>query len=145
MRPAFPGFCVAPLLLVVLLALSQCRPAAQDPAPALRDADETEPVATNLVTMRDTAFDPPAIQVEIGARVRWRNQSNLTHTVTTSKMRVADPANVQSPPAAPTFHSGGIAPGQEYTRVFLVPGFYRYVCTEHEGAGMAGTILVQRR
>ena len=36
------------------------------------------------------------------------------------------------------------APGEEYTAKFDTPGEYGYYCEPHQGAGMAGKVVVNR-
>ncbi len=40
--------------------------------------------------------------------------------------------------------SGFIAGGRSFSRRFTEPGTYRYFCIPHEGAGMLGTVIVER-
>lgn len=79
------------------------------------------------VTMTQNRFSPGTVRVAAGTTVTWRNTSDIPHTVTGSG-----------------FDSGTIAPGGSYSRTFTSPGSYSYWCTPHRGAGMVGTVLVQR-
>jgi len=51
--------------------------------------------------------------------------------------------DVKLPAGVQPFDSGYLQPGQTYSRVFTVPGIYRYVCTLHEGNGMKGVVIVR--
>ena len=95
------------------------------------------------VEMGLTSFMPETIRITQGQTVQWRNTSVNEHTVTADPALVANPANVELPPGAETFHSGGLEPGATWQKTFSVPGTYRYVCLPHEQLGMTGTIVVE--
>lgn len=119
------------------LALSACGitgPAHTQPPPAGVDA---------TVTMGMSSFDPASVRIRSGQTVQWRNTSPMVHTVTADPARAANPANVQLPPGAATFHSGRIPAGAVWSYRFMAPGTYRYVCLPHERAGMIGTVVVK--
>ena len=100
------------------------------------------PMVGAVVTMDMDSFNPPIVRIRSGQIVQWRNTSLIGHTVTADPRRAANPANVQLPPGAPAFHSGGIAAGQIWSYRFFRPGTYRYVCLPHERQGMRGTVIV---
>ncbi|MGA8505841.1 MAG: plastocyanin/azurin family copper-binding protein, partial [Candidatus Sulfotelmatobacter sp.] len=52
-------------------------------------------------------------------------------------------ADVKLPSSVQPFDSGFLQPGQTFSRVFTVPGVYRYVCTLHEANGMKGVVIVR--
>jgi plastocyanin len=88
-------------------------------------------------------FLPDTVRIRAGQAVRWENGSDIVHTVTADPERAAQPSNVALPGGARPFHSGDLVPGSTYTRVFTVPGSYRYVCLPHEMAGMVGVVVVE--
>lgn len=94
------------------------------------------------VTMGMTSFNPETITINSGQTVQWRNTSLITHTVTADKSMANNPANVQLPQGAESFHSGDVEAGQVWSYTFTVPGTYRYVCLPHEQQGMIGTVVV---
>jgi len=51
--------------------------------------------------------------------------------------------DVNLPSSVQPFDSGFLQPGETYSRVFTVPGVYRYVCTLHEANGMKGVVIVR--
>ena len=119
------------------LSLSACGitgPAHTTSPPARVDA---------TVTMGMTSFNPQTIRIKSGQTVQWQNTSPITHTVTADKSMADNPANVQLPEDAQSFHSGDIEAGQVWSYTFTVPGTYRYVCLPHEQQGMVGTVIVQ--
>jgi plastocyanin len=85
------------------------------------------PVATTSVTMRNIAFNPPAIVVSPGATVTFTNEDGFGHTV--------------------VFSSGGVTSIGEFStgsRTANMPtaaGTYNYHCSLH--GGMEGTVTVQ--
>lgn len=83
------------------------------------------PLATVNVTMRDNAFDPPSITVQVGDTVVWTNGGAVAHTSTSSGV----------------WDSGFVNPGQTFSRTFSAAGTFNYVCTLH--LGMNGTVVVQ--
>ncbi|MFB6096052.1 MAG: plastocyanin/azurin family copper-binding protein [Haloferacaceae archaeon] len=103
------------------------------------------------VEMVDLAFAPEEVAVEAGTTVRWRNASNVDHTVTA----YAD----EIPADADYFASGGfdtesaaradivgglVEPGETYEHALSVPGRYGYCCLPHEGSGMVGVVRVKK-
>jgi plastocyanin len=127
-------FIFAPLVFVFTVSCFSDAPEATGP-------DDGTAAATVEMTQQVT-FSPPTVTIRVGERVRWRNTSNLIHTVTADPSLASNPANVQLPGGAAAFHSGNIQPGGEYSRTFTIAGTYRYVCIPHESGGMLGTVVV---
>jgi|GEM_PF-5967069 len=88
--------------------------------------ESVAPVATNMVSIVDNAYNPPHIVVNRGQTVTWTNNGNLPHTVTSYDR---------------LFGSGNIAPGQTYNYRFLRRGSYRYYCDYH--SNMQGIVDVR--
>ncbi|MBA3672807.1 MAG: plastocyanin [Gemmatimonadaceae bacterium] len=82
---------------------------------------------TTAVSMRGSAFDPPAIQVSPSAVVTFTNADNFAHNVTFSTGGVAA--------------SGNFSTGSRQVTMPAAPGTYGYNCTLH--GGMSGTVLVK--
>ena len=78
------------------------------------------------VEIRDSKYAPEDLVVAPGTTVRWVNQDEETHTVTST---------------TEAFKSGGLNLGDEYTHTFTAPGVYPYTCALHEF--MHGTIVVK--
>ena len=84
------------------------------------------PPTTATVTLIDESYQPPAIEVAVGATVTWENiDGDDEHTVTSS-----DGA----------FNSGVFAPGTDFEHTFDAPGTFPYFCAIHPE--MEGTITV---
>ncbi|MCH8841483.1 MAG: hypothetical protein IID61_00740 [SAR324 cluster bacterium] len=98
---------------------------------------ETTVILTNKLT-----FEKSVVQIKIGDKVRWKNTSDLVHSVTVDPELAALKENVQLPNGAETFNSGDLLPGEEFSHTFTVPGTYKYFCIPHEGAKMLGTVVV---
>ena len=85
------------------------------------------PVLTNQVEMRNTAFNPDLIQVAPGSNVTFTNNDGILHNVTFSSAAINS--------------IGSFSTGSASTVMPATPGTYDYHCTLH--AGMAGSIKVQ--
>jgi len=103
----------------------------------------TAPVAQGMVGMTDMGFVPPAITVNVGTRVVWKNSSPVIHNVVDDASKALSRVDVSLPSGARPFDSGLLQPGQSFSRVFREPGVYHYVCTLHEGSGMKGVVIVR--
>src|SRR5579859_2082930 len=103
----------------------------------------TAPVAQGTVGMTDMGFVPPAITVNVGTRVVWRNSSQVIHNVVDDASKALSRVDVSLPSGVRPFDSGFLQPGQSFSRVFSEPGIYHYVCTLHEASGMKGVVIVR--
>jgi plastocyanin len=84
------------------------------------------PPAAATVTLIDESFQPPALEVAVGATVTWENiDGDDDHTVTSN-----DGA----------FNSGVLPAGSAFEHTFDTPGAYPYFCAIHPE--MEGTITV---
>lgn len=115
------------------------------PAPARDAGGAGDAAADGVVEITMTnrlTYSPETVRISAGDTVRWRNTSDLPHTVTADPAKAMDPANAQLPDGAEPFDSGDLAPGDVFTRAFDVPGTYVYFCIPHEAAAMVGTVVV---
>ncbi len=71
-------------------------------------------------------FDPPHVEIPLGATVTWTNRTAVAHTVTGEALTFAD--------------SGLLDPGDSFSQTFTEPGTYSYVCGPHPW--MTGTVVV---
>jgi plastocyanin len=78
----------------------------------------------------ETSFTPSHVNVYEGTTIRWVNTSRVAHTITSAGDEVGAAFD-------DIVESGG---SFEFT--FHVTGNQRYVCRDHEGAGMAGVVTV---
>jgi plastocyanin len=89
-------------------------------------AQSTAPVATNLVDIKDMAFNPGAITVKKGTMVTWTNRDSAPHTVIeTDGLTGPDSAYLNN--------------GQTYSFTFNAVGTFHYHCSIH---GFTGTVQV---
>ncbi len=79
------------------------------------DGDESLEVSQS-VRIIDNDFDPPAVTIEAGSAVRWRNVGQLPHTVTDRDG---------------TFDSRILENGGTFVQQFDEVGLYQYFCTLH--------------
>ena len=101
------------LLLLVLLA------ACTDD----NDDDINQPA--NEVRMSQNAFLPNNLIIVAGTTVRWVNNSNVDHTVTSDD----------------NLFDEYLSSGDDFSYTFNETGTFGYICTIHDG--MAGTIRVE--
>jgi plastocyanin len=79
-----------------------------------------------VVRIVDQSFGTSEVRVRAGSRVRWVNDDQVQHSVTTDDG---------------TSDSGLIDPGRSFERVFDRPGSYSYHCTPHPF--MHGRVIVE--
>ncbi len=89
------------------------------------------------VRMKNIAFDPPTVTIQVGQAVRWVNEEPLpiVHTVTSGD---PDEGN-----AGQVWDSGNVAPGQSFTRTFDEPGAFEYFCEIHPGIMRDAMVIVE--
>jgi plastocyanin len=119
--------CLAGAVLLVLFCMAAGCSSYQAPATAA----PAQPASTggNTVTIKNFAFDPPALTVKSGTVVTWVNQDSATHIV------------VSDTGAPEAFSSDPLQNGGTYARTFTTPGTYSYHCSIHPS--MKGTVIVQ--
>lgn len=83
---------------------------------------DASPVPTDGVTVVDSAYDAPAIQVAPGTTVTWTWRGSLPHDV------------------AGDGWSSEVQQHGTFEHTFDAPGTYDYVCHVHDG--MAGRVIV---
>lgn len=93
------------------------------------DQQETDGAAeTNQVDIRDFAYQPNEIRVDVETTVTWTQRDSATHTVTSRQEGL--------------FSSGDLAsPGDTFEATFDEPGTYEYYCEYH--SSMQGTVIVE--
>lgn len=136
--PRIPSFVVDTVDELALNCSAKITPA------MLRKAVPKPAVAEKgTVNMGDLAFLPATITVNVGQRITWKNSSEAVHNVVDDASKALSVADVKLPSSVQPFDSGFLQPGQTFSRVFTVPGVYRYVCTLHEANGMKGVVIVR--
>lgn len=97
----------------------------------------------------ELGFDPVELSIDVGTTVRWRNTSDIGHTVTAYADQIPDSADYfasggfDTESAAREHMSEGLlAVGETFSHTFTVAGTYEYYCIPHEAAGMTGTVHV---
>jgi len=94
------------------------------------------------ISMTDSAFVPPAITINVGDKVIWKNPALLLHTVTFDPAEAADKSNIKLPTGVQPFGSADLSEDGTFAHVFTQKGIYAYVCKYHESMGMKGTVIV---
>lgn len=115
------------LILAALLAVllySGPALAAEAAAPAAGPVAKPE-----KVSMKNTAFNPNVVMVQVNLTVTWTNNDGFNHDVT------AIDGSFNS-----TGGTGGIAPGQTWVHNFTTPGVYDYYCVQHSPKGPRDTM-----
>ena len=92
-------------------------------------ASESAAQATVNVEMRDNAFAPQSVTVNVGDTVTWTNVGQRPHDATARNGAFSSPRRMMN--------------GQTFSWTAAAAGTYDYVCTIHEAMGMTGTIVVQ--
>jgi len=92
---------------------------------AVTGSDNSVPVATNAVAIKNFGFSPATITVKAGSAVVWTNGDSVQHDV--------------------TFDHGGIASSvlnhnDTFAHTFTAAGTYHYICSIHPF--MHGTVIV---
>ncbi len=82
-------------------------------------------------------FSPAALSISVGDTVRWTNDGNIAHTVTsgTGGSFPGDPDGL--------WDSGFLDLGQSYSRTFDTPGTFTVFCTLHPVLMGTATITVE--
>jgi len=126
----------------ISLALAAGAAPAASPIPAAptRAASTAAPLSAPIpdaqraqVAIRNFAFQPAELEVEVGTTVEWVNEDPVPHTVTSGT------------PGSPTgvFDSGALNQGDSFSFTFRQPGTYEYFCRLHPS--MRGRILVRQK
>ena len=73
-----------------------------------------------------------------GDSVTWTNNAGFPHNVVFDEDAVPDGVDVDSLSSYDLLN----APGESHSATFDVAGTYEYYCEPHQGAGMAGKVVV---
>lgn len=76
----------------------------------------------NVIHIRNSAFSPDSMMINVGSTLSWINDDNTVHTVSSDK-----------------FDSGDIPPGAIFKHEFPTTGSYYYHCNYH---GEKGVVVV---
>lgn len=127
------------ILVAVIAALAVAGMGFQSPASAA-----PKPAVVVKMSDKPPRYIPETITIKVGQTVKWINNAHLLHNVTTNPESVINKADVESPAGAKPIDSGFMAPGQEFSYTFTVPGKYKYTCLPHEKDGMVGYVIVKK-
>lgn len=90
------------------------------------DKADTQPVATNTVTIENFAYGPAVITVKKGTKVTWTNNDSVQHNV------IGDDLKELNGPL--------LKKGESYSYTFNEVGEFGYYCGPHPY--MKGTVIV---
>lgn len=103
------------------------------PAPAaVPDGAPACPARETTVSIRNLAFQTPALTIKAGTRVTWINE-DIPHDVTEG-----DPGNPR-----PAFASPLLQTGQRWSRNFCTPGRFKYHCAVHPNLMRDATVTIE--
>ncbi|QOC21794.1 cupredoxin domain-containing protein [Wenzhouxiangella sp. AB-CW3] len=85
---------------------------------------------TVVVVMRDMAFKPEEVTVQVGRTVRWENHERRQFHNVWFRELGEEPGEY-------------LFPEESMERTFDEPGEYPYLCEPHEDRGMTGVIRVE--
>ena len=112
-------------------------PAACDDDDDDNDVVEPGPVVPQVVevSLLNDLFTPDDLTVTIGTTVRWINDDEDEHTVTSG-------IDNSDPNAGIAFDSDVLSPGDVYEVDFINLGDFDYFCQFHVSEGMVGVVRV---
>jgi plastocyanin len=135
-----PFAMITGVLALVAVVLAACGGTASTATPPAQTAVPPAPTATPVtpggaagqadVAMQSFQFQPKELTVKVGTTVKWTNNDQAGHTVTSD---------------TGVFDSGNLGNGQTFSFTFSQAGEFPYYCTFHGGkggTGMAGKISV---
>jgi plastocyanin len=125
-------------IVVAALAAAASLALLPDPAKAANN-----PVVIKMADQKPF-YTPENVAIKVGDTVKWVNDGQTVHDVSTTAANAQNPKDTSMPKGATAFDSGFIPPGGDYSYTFTVPGTYRYFCLPHEKAGMVGVIVVKK-
>ena len=82
---------------------------------------------SNSISLQNLAYSPSSTTVKVGTTVKWTNNDNVTHTITSND--------------GSTFNSGNVNPGGSFSYTTTVTGTFNYHCLIH-GLAMSGVLIV---
>jgi plastocyanin len=133
-------------VVAVAVAVAAALALLPDPAKAAENPTVTNAGNPIVIKMYDKApfYAPGKVSIKAGESVRWENDGETVHSVSTAAANAQNRKDASMPKGAVSFDSGFIPPGGDYSYTFTVPGTYRYFCLPHEKAGMVGVIIVKK-
>ena len=93
-----------------------------------RKQDDTSPVATDKLVIKNFAYSHKVITIKKGTTVIWTNQDTVEHNVVPDTLTDDFKA------------SSLLAQGESYSMTFKTPGTYKYHCSPHPY--MTATVIV---
>ncbi|MBV8450722.1 MAG: hypothetical protein JOZ29_00420 [Deltaproteobacteria bacterium] len=127
-------------------------PSVQAPPPQLAKSTERihpskseSGMPVRVVKMHDDKpmYQPDLIQIVSGQTIEWKNEGQVSHSVSDDPARAWDPVDAMRPQGVRPFNSGRILPGGRFRHTFTAPGRYRYFCPARGADRMIGEVIVE--
>jgi plastocyanin len=101
-------------------------------------------VRFKVVKMHDEEpiYQPNPIQIVSGQTVEWKNEGQVSHSVSDDPQQAWDPVDAVRPSGVRPFNSGSIVPGGQFRHTFTAPGRYRYFSPTDKADTMIGEVIV---
>ena len=124
------------LIATALVALAACGGSPSSPNPG---GGGPPPPVTNASVAATAAntFTPSTVNLVVGGTVTFANSGGGLHNVATGNWSCAVGCSDQGG------NGGTSTAGWSFMRTFPTVGTVNYVCDEHSGQGMTGSIIVQ--
>lgn len=125
---------------LTFLLLAGCSAAPAEPG---ETGESNDASGSNEVLMKNMAFSPKSITVQVGEAVTWVNQDSMGHTVS------ADDPDQWGTPGSGDASADWMMNGERWSHTFTEPGTYQYYCKPHASGGMGsrvgmvGSIIVE--
>lgn len=129
---------IRPLALAVVAVLTFAACGGGDSTPASNTATSAadgaagDSAAGASVAIKVFNFQPDPLEIKVGETVKWTNEDDILHTVTSGTREKPDGA----------FDGQLAAKGDTFERTFDKAGTYDYFCSRHPGEGMTAQVVV---
>jgi plastocyanin len=116
--------------------------ASSKPQILLPEPSSSQPL--KVIRMHDDKpiYQPSSLEVVSGQTVEWKNDGQVSHSVSDDPALAWNPVDALRPPGVQPFNSGSIRPGAGYRHTFIEPGRYRYFGTTDERGRTVGEVIV---
>ena len=116
-------FSLLTVVIILILSISGCT----------QQAQSQSPVATDIIIIKNFAFDPSTVTVKVGTTVTWKNEDSVMHNI------ASDPHPTHTD--LPELDSKELASGESYSFTFNKTGTFGYHCHLHPN--MKGKVMVE--
>ncbi len=125
------------LIATALVALAACGGSPSSPNPGGGGGPPPPVTNASVTATAANTFTPSTVNLVVGGTVAFANSGGGLHNVATGNWSCAAGCSDQGGNGAPS------TAAWNFTRTFPTVGTVNYVCDEHGGQGMVGSIIVQ--